>query len=483
MSTLLTQRESPVKSAVQSAWRRRLMVLSVEELGLTLSVVFAGAILMLLVGTQILEWYWLLLLAAAGLTVGAVRVRGRVVDRYKVAQLLDESLASDDSLSTAWFLLTSETKFNPGVAGHQVRSAEELARSVLAARAFPFVRRRSWTVAGAMACAVLGLFAIRYLVTQSLSLKSPFVSMRLSVANDRVAQELVKKSAARSALRDEESLPPEFRNSEAEPRNENSKRESKPGQGLNGQSGEQNAGSNEQSASDSPSASERANADEHQSTAADSSRQDQQAGQQTGRHGSDQQSPGLLDKMKDALAGAVAKMRQSSPSQNQSHEGRNSSSQEKRKQPGTDSKDQTGQSPDAQQQKMDPTSEGQAQSQTAEKTSRVGADSDQGPQGKSSDSQSGAGRQDGQKRLSEAEQLKAMGRLAEIIGKRSASVTGEMTVEKSSKQQQLQTQYSQKMGHHADRGGEINRDEIPFEYRNYIREYMTQIHKQAQVKR
>ncbi len=253
------------------------MVLSVEELGLALSVFFAGAILMLLLGTQILEWYWLLPLAAAGLIIGAVRVRRRVVDRYEVAQLLDETLALNDSLSTAWFLLTSETRFDPSAAGCQIRSAEAIAGTVQAARAFPFVRRRSWTVAGAMACALLGLFAIRYLVTQSLSLRAPFVAMRLSAANDRVAQELVKKSAARSGLRDEESLPPEFRNSEAESRNGNSKRESKPGQGLNGRSGEQNAGAKDQGASDATSASERANADEQQSTAGDSSRQDQQA--------------------------------------------------------------------------------------------------------------------------------------------------------------------------------------------------------------
>jgi hypothetical protein len=478
VSTLIATPESPVKSAVQSAWRRRLMVLSVEELGLALSVVFAGAILMLLLGTQILEWYWLLPLAIAGLTIGAVRVRRRVVDRYEVAQLLDETLALNDSLSTAWFLLTSETRFDPGAAECQIRSAEALAETVQAAHAFPLVRRRSWTVAGAMGCALLGLFAIRYLVTQSLSLRAPFVSVRLGAANDRVAQELVKKSPARSGLRNQELLPPEFRNSEAESRNENSKREARPGQDLKGGTGDQNGGSKAEGVSDPESASESASPDERQSPAADSSRQGQQAGQ----NNSDEKSPGLLDKMKDALSGVVAKMRQSSSSQNKSQEGRNSSSQEKRQQPSAGAKDETGQSPDAQQQKMDPTSEGQAQSQTAEKTSRVGANSDQGPQGKSSDSQSGAGRQDGQKRLSEAEQLKAMGRLAEIIGKRSASVTGEMTVEKSSKQQQLQTQYSQRMGHHADRGGEINHDEIPFEYRGYIQEYMTQIHKQAQTK-
>ena len=72
-----------------------------------------------------------------------------------------------------------------------------------------------------------------------------------------------------------------------------------------------------------------------------------------------------------------------------------------------------------------------------------------------------------------------MGKLAEIIGKRSASLTGEMSVEKPSGQQTLQTQDSNKVGHHMDSGGEVNRNEIPLEYQEYVREYMNQVHKQA----
>jgi hypothetical protein len=69
-----------------------------------------------------------------------------------------------------------------------------------------------------------------------------------------------------------------------------------------------------------------------------------------------------------------------------------------------------------------------------------------------------------------------MGKLAEIIGKRSASLTGDMQVVPSGKQQ-LQTQYTHEQGKHADLGGEINRDEVPVEDQEYVREYMERVRK------
>ena len=69
-----------------------------------------------------------------------------------------------------------------------------------------------------------------------------------------------------------------------------------------------------------------------------------------------------------------------------------------------------------------------------------------------------------------------MGKLAEIIGKRSASLTGDMQIEPSGKQQ-LQTGYTHQQGQHADLGGEINRDEIPVEDQEYVREYMELVRK------
>ena len=70
-----------------------------------------------------------------------------------------------------------------------------------------------------------------------------------------------------------------------------------------------------------------------------------------------------------------------------------------------------------------------------------------------------------------------MGKLADLIGKRSAQLTGEMTVETSSGKQQLRTQYSQKLGEHSDSGGEINRNEVPPIFQRYVREYMEEVRK------
>ena len=71
-----------------------------------------------------------------------------------------------------------------------------------------------------------------------------------------------------------------------------------------------------------------------------------------------------------------------------------------------------------------------------------------------------------------------MGKLAEIIGKRAQDVTGEMMVEVPSGRQQLRTAYSDRVGRHSDTGGEINRDEVPLLFQQYVREYMERVHRQ-----
>src|SRR5438270_13187398 len=66
LSRLQISREHPVESTVRSAWRRSLLVLTFEQLAFTLAVILGGGILMLVLGTQILNWYWLTLFAVIG---------------------------------------------------------------------------------------------------------------------------------------------------------------------------------------------------------------------------------------------------------------------------------------------------------------------------------------------------------------------------------------------------------------------------------
>ena len=90
-----------------------------------------------------------------------------------------------------------------------------------------------------------------------------------------------------------------------------------------------------------------------------------------------------------------------------------------------------------------------------------------------------ADKQRGNKEARLAEQLAAMGKISEIIGKRSANVTGEISVEVPSNQQPLRTGYSQNNATHSDAGGEISRDEVPVIFQQYVQQYFAQVHKQS----
>lgn len=188
--------------------------------------------------------------------------------------------------------------------------------------------------------------------------------------------------------------------------------------------------------------------------------------------------------MKDALSSLMTKLRPNTTGRNGNENSQRSSQDQKPGDQAAGAKDQNGnmqQSARNQQASLEQAAQGTAQGQTTEKTQgSQGQSSDESANRKSAGAHSGIGHTNGDKEIKDAEQLKAMGKLAEIIGKRSANLTGDMTVETSSSNQQLKTQYSGRTGYHSDLGGEINRDEIPVAYRDYIREYMQLVHKQAE---
>jgi hypothetical protein len=52
-------------------------------------------------------------------------------------------------------------------------------------------------------------------------------------------------------------------------------------------------------------------------------------------------------------------------------------------------------------------------------------------------------------------------------------------VEVENSNQQLRTPYAQRDAHHAQAGGEINRDEVPVALQAYVQQYFEQVRKQA----
>ncbi len=90
---------------------------------------------------------------------------------------------------------------------------------------------------------------------------------------------------------------------------------------------------------------------------------------------------------------------------------------------------------------------------------------------------SGIGSQDGSKEIREAAQLKAMGKISEIIGQRAATVSGETTVEVQSGNQKLHTDYSNTKATHAETDGDVTRDEIPVGVQSYVQQYFAEVRK------
>ena len=70
-----------------------------------------------------------------------------------------------------------------------------------------------------------------------------------------------------------------------------------------------------------------------------------------------------------------------------------------------------------------------------------------------------------------------MGKISEIIGKRSQNVTGEVMVEVGSTKQQLKTPWAQKQATHVEAGSEIHRDEVPLMYQQFVEQYFEEIRK------
>jgi hypothetical protein len=485
---------SQVEKVVRSAWERRLLVLAVERGAIAAALVLATLLLMLLVGTQILDWQWLALLAVIGLGTAGYQVRQRLLGHYRVAQLLDRRLQLADSLSTAWYLLTSGAKAPDAIAEYQLNGAERAARRVDVARAFPFTGRKLWSIAGALGLAAASLFSVRYLVTNSLSLRQSLIPLRFSDVLERSDKDSVETKRQR-----DEAQGSDQRGQKSTPKADGQKDAKEPprgdtpplakgegagaGQNPNDPAEMQDSktpdGQNKQrKAGDASGSQQRAGAKQGDEAGQNAASQKPSADDQANNPKS---SNGLLDRMKDALSSLAAKMRPNS--QNKQDANQRSGEDKKGDQQGA-SKEQNNQprqdANNRESSEQQQSSEGQGQGQTQEKTrSGQGKTADQSADKSKSDAHSGIGSQDGDKSTKDAEQLKAMGKLAEIIGKRSESATGDVMVENPSGKQQLQTNYSQRLGHHSDLGGEINRDEIPVMYQQYIREYMSEVRQQA----
>lgn len=176
--------------------------------------------------------------------------------------------------------------------------------------------------------------------------------------------------------------------------------------------------------------------------------------------------------MKDALSNLMDKMKQ------EASEGSKGDQAPQQNNPSDQKQDQGDKGQKAKEDQAQAATNGdQSQQAEGKQSSEAGNDKKASDKSASQDSKNGIGSQDGEKAIKQAEQLQAMGKITEILGKRSAAVSGEVMVEVGSSKQQLKTPWAQSQANHTDAGGEIHRDEIPLTEQQFIERYFEEVHK------
>jgi hypothetical protein len=429
-----------------------------------------GMVVLLLLGTQILNWYWVVLLAVASLAAGLYRARKKIPSVYTIAQWIDRRLNLADTLSTATYfsgadasLAASSTTASARaeIRRQQREQAERTAQSVDVRQGIPFMRPRYLYPALILAAVAFGMFVLRYAVTGSLSLQPSLARIAFDTFFPSTPEQakINRKQPDRSKMdpdspddpqgdqQQDAALEAMDRNNPADPQASQRTQESKQGD---------RSGQNDDAVKKDTS-----QQDESQNG-------EQKEGKQAPQQGGNSPNQNLMDKLRDVMSNMMNKM--TSSGQNPSQQNKSSSGQpdkanaaNKKSQKSSDKADDSSQS-----------SPEQAQNDSENPSSDKAPDKTASPDGKS-----GIGASDGDKKAREAEQEQVMGKISEILGKRSAGVSGEVMVEVGSSRQQLKTPWAPTEATHAEAGGEIHRDEVPLIYQQFVEQYFEQIRKPA----
>lgn len=455
-------------------------------------------ILLLLVGTQVLNWEWALLIPLAAAAFGLYRTRKRLPSPYRVAQVVDLRSQLADTLSTAFYFSHGEpaSRVSPEIRGLQSERADRLAESVDVRQAVPYTMPRTVYLMAALLLVASSLFALRYGLTRRLDLQQPLASiLQQSFGGPEPVQQA--KNQKRMRQPEPETQPDDSGQAAQEPDQKagdqqdadsanaeeagDSQKPSGEQKASNGDSKKQGEEGEKAEGDPNESQGDEKSADGEEGSATKSSdgksdqKQDGNAKQESSNAG---ENSSLMSKVKDFAQNLLSRVKpQQGQPGNQQSQGDQKSSQSKGQQNGKQQASKEGQPQNGGQQ--GDSQEGQAGEQ---------AQNAQDPQGKGtgkSDAQqpskqpgSGVGSQDGDKSIKQAQDLAAMGKISEILGKRSATISGESTVEVQSTSQQLHTPYAQRGNQHSQGGTEIRRDEVPVALQTYVEQYFEQVRKQ-----
>ncbi len=381
------------------------------------SAALIALILLLLLGTQVLNWRWAVPIPLVAAGAGLYVTRRRLPSLYTVAQMVDRRCALADTLSTALFFSQGEpgSHVSREICQSQLEQAGRLSQTVDVRRAIPYTMPRTVYLLAALLVAAVSLFALRYGLSLRLDLKPPLA---------RILRQKFGRNEPTEQARN-------VRHKAAE----------------NPDSRDDGTGS----------FSDR----DQQPDVSSEPMQDLSAGE----------SSSLLTKAEDAIENLFSSLKppRSLPG-DRPQSGKDQSGQQPAKVPQNGG--QPGDAPEGQ------PGEEARDAQDSHGMSAGKSDAEQA----SKQSGSGIGSEDGDKNIRQAEQLAAMGKISEIIGKRSANLTGEATAEAQSTSQQLRTPYAPRGAQHSPGGAEIGRDEIPIALQTYVERYFEQVRPYSQTR-
>ncbi len=479
---------------MHQARQRHTLNLVLEYLAVAGGAGAVGVILLLILGRQILDWYWPVLLFIGALATGLYRARKRLLSGYRLAQVVDARLSLEDRLSTLVFC--REQKAPPEFIGLVEKQAEERVRPGDVKRAMPVSFPKYGYLCAGLLVAAGGLVGVRYGVLRTMDLNPPLADIRFeplqpepkayaatkkSAIQERYEQQLKELGVTPEDLEvpDEKGLKPSEIDVPAAGTEPGAAPTQKPDgvKDLKAQGGDEgeNSEPGEKSEGDDKGGEQ---SGEGSSDQKGQPSKKQNEAPQNAKNGQPGAQEGLMNKMRDAISNLVNKLK--SPGQQEQQQ----ASQGQQQQAGQNAKQQQQQQQGMQGQgkqqgEGQPSADQEGQQQAGEKMAgdKSKAGEKNGDRPGDQNAKSGMGQQDGEKAIREARQLEAMGKISEIFGKRAQQITGEMQVEVSSGKQQLKTQWSERKALHADTGAETNRNEIPLAYQSYIQRYFEEVRK------
>jgi hypothetical protein len=461
-----------VKQLLAQARKRVISHLVLDKGALALAIGMGGVVLLLLAGTQILDWYWPVLLAAVSLGVGVYQLRKFIPSVYVLAQRIDRKMALADSLSTAVYFSEHPKPGLESVCAVQFQEADRLAAGVNLEQALPLARSRYLLPALVLLAVASGLFVTRYVMTGSMDLQASLIDMVVDNFFTSPA-EVASAKAARPDLKlrpfdpSQPNLPPS--EEEIQPQlppdaekgadlKSDPAADSKGGDGEKGPGDAEDKGAEQEEGDSGKDGSPKDKQSDKQDSGGDDKGQSDSQGQ-------DQRS--MLDKLRDAVNNLMNKMSSDPPQKGAPKSGEKQQSKAKEK---GDKSQEKGEKAEG-----DPQSESDEQGDQGDP--KDAKQSNAPGQKPSEDAKSGAGQDDGKKDIEKVKALEAMGKMSELLGERSAAISGEVMVEVGTTKQQLKTAMTQQKAGHTDAGGEIHRDQVPLAYQTFVERYFQEVRK------